>query len=507
MRCSEFRPPAIPLVTHDPYTSCWSMSDCLYDDWPRHWTGSPHSMYGVIRVDGKPMRFMGKDCRCEDTVRQTGIKVRPTQTIYAFACTGVDLTVTFTSPLLLDDIDILARPVSYVAFDVVANDGRRHDVQIYLDISGEWAVNTPDQGVVWQRFKSERLNILSIRAAEQAILAKKGDNLRIDWGALFLAVAGNSAMTAIGAADTVRTGFIESGTLPRQDVAADKMPCPADTSPVLAVVVNVSEVQRRPRRAHVLIAYDDEYSIEYFGERLRPWWRRHPNVSAQQLLVCAEEEYETLTVRCRSFDDKLVADACKVGGEHYARLVALAYRQAISGHKLVAGKDGRPLFFSKENDSNGCIATVDVTYPSSPLFLLYNPALLEAMLEPIFHYCSGEHWPFACAAHDLGIYPIANGQAYKHKKGALCNMPVEECGNMLILTTAIAYLDGTTEFADRHWELLTKWADYLEKHGLDPGKQLCTDDFAGHLAHNANLSIKAIVALACYGRLAGMRND
>ncbi len=148
-----FRPPAVPLVTHDPYFSIWSTADRLTDEPTRHWTGAVHSLVALVRVDGETLRVAGTLPRAQFApLPQTGLEVWPTRTIYRFAGQGIALALTFLTPALPADLDILSRPASYIAWKVNSTDGRQHDVSLYLDASKELAVNIPQQRVVWGRF-------------------------------------------------------------------------------------------------------------------------------------------------------------------------------------------------------------------------------------------------------------------------------------------------------------------------------------------------------------------
>lgn len=496
-----FRPPAVPLITHDPYFSTWSVTDQLPQEWTKHWTGYGRGMSCLVRIDGRCHRIMGLYPAEIPAVRQERVEVLPTRTIYTFAADGVAIVLTFTSPLLPHDLDLLSRPVTYLNWEVRSLDGRQHAVALYCDLSAEWVVNIEEQ-VTWCRFALGDMQVLRLGSLDQPILAKSGDNLRIDWGYLYLAVPaqGGGEHTVLTDFRSARDGFVARGAIPDQDDL--RMPrLASDQWPVLACMFDLGRVGPAVVGRHLLLAYDELFAIEYLNRRLRPYWRR-AGLEADGLLRTAAAEYPALAQRCAEFDGELMDDLRQAGGERYARLCALAYRQCMAGHKLVADADGTPLFFSKENFSNGCIATVDVTYPSAPFFLLFNPDLLKAQLTPILEYALSPRWNFPFAPHDLGTYPLANGQKYGGgETSEVDQMPVEECGNMLILLVALVETTGDTDYAKRFWGLVTQWADYLVDNGMNPGRQLCTDDFAGHLAHNTNLALKAIIGIGCYALL------
>ena len=502
------RPPAVPLVTFDPHTSIWSFADSLNGDWTRHWTGTKMSLFAVVRVDGVPYRLMGGDEWGPVAAEQLSCEVRATRTVYRFRCGGTEIGLDFVTPLLPDDLDLISRPVSYLLFSARSLDGRAHSVAAYIDMSGEIAVNLPHQRVFWSEQTGDGVTALSFRCEEQNVLAVAGDHRRIDWGSGWLAGRTGRVQATVGDIDASRDTFVASGqrcTTPPKTVPR-KVDYNADA--VLALIFDLSVGATGSANETILVGYDDEWAIEYFGQKLRAWWRRDPDAGPMKLLAKAYAEEKAVLAKAAEFDRDLDARARAFAGDGYADLLALSWRHTIAAHKLVAGPEGNPIFLSKENFSNGCIGTVDVAYPSAPLFLIYNPALLQAMIRPYYSYCTSPAWPFPFAAHDLGTYPKANGQTYRNyhldpgQPIIETQMPVEECGNLLILVAAHLDASGDAGDAQAHWNLLSRWADYLSEYGEDPGEQLCTDDFSGVLGHNVNLAVKAACGLACAAKLA-----
>ncbi len=497
---AQHGPPAVPLVTHNPYFSVWSFNDRLTDGPTRHWTGAAQPMTSLVRIDGHAYRIMGSEPANVPALPQRSVTVAATHSDYVFEGAGVRVELAFFTPAFPQQPDLLSRPVTYLTWTVRAIDGKTHPVDLMLDVNPVIAVDKDTQAVMWGRSKAGALSVLSVGSRDQKVLGRSGDNLRIDWGYFHLAAPSSGSATMINSAGALAS-FTANGGLPAAD-DPERAATPGGDAAHLAVAFSLGQAATEPLSRHVLVAYTEGYAIDYLGERLKPYWQRDGEQDGA-MLQAAEEQYSALDTRGRSYDAALKLELEHAGGASYARVAVLAYRQTLAAHVLVADADGKPLFFEKENFSNGCTGTVDVIYPAAPYALFFNPALLEAELEPVLRYASLPRWPFPFAPHDLGRYPLADGQVYGGgEKSSVDQMPVEESGDLIILADALAHAAGNTRQAEKYWPLYTKWALYLRTKGLDPENQLSTDDFAGHLAHNANLSIKAIEALGAYADLA-----
>ncbi|HYF50914.1 MAG TPA: DUF4965 domain-containing protein [Planctomycetota bacterium] len=504
LRNETFRPPAVPLVACDPFFSIWSFADKLTDAKTTHWTGSNMPLCSMLRVDGKTFRVVGADPKDVPALEQTSVQVLPTRTIYSFQGNGIELKLSFTTPALPKDLDLLSWPVTYIDWEVKFSDKKTHDVSIYFHALADIGAATCYQNLAWSRLHAGDFSVLRSGSQEQRVLEKRAQGDRIDWGYLYLASptpAGGHVADCIAPCPKTMSSFAKDGTIPEYDDLATPRQV-ADGWPALVTVFEFKKVASASCTA--VLAYDDIQSVELFQRRLLPYWRKqHSDMGA--LLRAAVSHKQEIQQRCEAFDAELLADLNATGGSKYAELCSLVYRQTLAANKIAMDFDGSPLQFPKENYSGGFISTVDVHYPASPFFLLFNPELLKAQLTPVFDYAGSGRWPYPFAPHDLGDYPIANGQTYGGTHFPIeKQMPVEECGNMLLMAAAIAKIEGNAAYSLKHWKLLQQWAEYLKEKGLDPENQLCTDDFMGHLAHNANLSIKAILGIGAFSMLCHM---
>lgn len=496
---AAFRPPAVPLAVFDPYMSIWSEANHLADHQTRFWDGRVQSLVSLVRIDGKAYRLMGGRPRNIPSLPQTSVKVLPVETRYTFANGEVKIELTFVTPRLPARLRYVTLPVTYITWHVESRDGRRHTVQIYFSASSQIALNDRFQiaPLVCRQIQRVGLTIQQSGNAHQHIFDVIGDQTGLDWGYLYTAAAHPTrAATGLAARDALHQ-FISTGEVPQ---AAATHQVFSTHSPVQAFVFDLESVGRRPQSRSVMIAYDEIYGLDYFGDYQRPYWR-HIFVTPQRMLAWAHTHYKVMMTLSHRFDASVMRDAGQIGGQRYAVIAALAYRQALAAMEITADKNGLPNVYTKEETSNGDTDTVDVVFPASPLLLTFCPQLEAASLVPVLNSADTPRWRFPWAPHDLGTYPVCTGW---YASGGE-NMPVEESGNMIIMTCAVAEALGNADLADRYWPLLTKWAEYLRKRGFDPRKQLSTNDFLGQIAHNANLSIKAIIAMGAYGKLCQMR--
>ena len=499
--------PAYPLWVIDPMFSVWSKTDALNGGETVFWTGLEHRTYGFVRYNGKTYCFLGRRDGAAP-LEQTDVKITAFSTDYVFRGEGFTLKVSFVSPLLPKDLKVLSCPVCYTEYEVFPDGDLPSDFSVAIALDEEFCYNGERAWVVGGVLPLKGYEAAYFTRGRNMVLSDTSDCVAPDWGDVYIAAeeswlisdAGVNLYIAEGKAEYIRK----------------------DCERLYILGIN------RARKGYFMTAFDDKVSIFYFGEWLKCYFFEGGKTIVDAMDF-SRKEHDAILQACADFDAELRADCEKIGRDYYT-LACAAVRQAVGAHKLVKTSKGELLFLSKENNSNGCIGTADVSYPSIPMFLLYNPELVNAMMRGIYDFAKMPVWNYDFAPHDVGTYPWCAGQvygtAYREDKyccgmfstGASprtnqmlyvrpaasnvydknCQMPVEECGNMLIMTAAALAAGADRSLAKKNFPLLKKWVKYLEKFGLRPDNQLCTDDFAGHLAGNVNLSVKALVGIESF---------
>lgn len=512
--------PAYPLFVKDPNYSIWSCTDALNDSAPKTWWGEDKPVFGLLRTHGKTYCFLGDAAALKAhgaiKAEQTSLGVTSFTTDYEFKMGDAKLKISFVSPLPPDDLELLDMPVCYMEYELSGCDDAELSLFVNRRIAYNYAPDNTEKKVRGGVMKLDGFENAFFGRDRQLLLSNNNDLIGADWG--YFHLAGESAFILDGD-DLAR--YVESGDTEFRNEAEDTY---------IGVVC-------KNKRGAVMLGYDDVVSIDYFGRMLKGYYLNdHTIVEALEYM---HKNRADINKKLDKFDKKLVEASSKFG-DGYTLVLYASLRQSIAAHKLVKDPDGNVLFLSKECGSNGCIATVDVSYPSIPLYLAYNPELVKGMMRPILEFARMPVWEYDFAPHDVGTYPSCCGQAYalpRNKTGGKylgtmakhgmtdgmpnthlpyyllpagtdlydfdSQMPVEECANMLVMFLACYRYDNDIKFFADNIDLAEKWVEYLVKYGLKPENQLCTDDFAGHLKNNVNLAVKATVGIAAYAELAG----
>jgi hypothetical protein len=304
-----------------------------------------------------------------------------------------------------------------------------------------------------------------------------------------------------GADDDVRGTFASDGQLKNSNDTNYR--AINNAWPVFGYGVNLGAVEASAVSTLFSLGLCQDEAVQFLGADgltvLPSLWKSY-FADDLEALTFFHGEYSEYNQISSTLDDRIAQDSIAAAGQDYATLTTLATRQAFAATQLVGTEDKHYLFL-KEISSNGNTQTIDVIYPASPIFYYTNPELVRLLLDPHFENQESGHYPNKWAIHDLGThYPNATG----HADGNDEHMPLEECGNNIIMVLAYVQRSGDSDYVKQHYTILKQWAEYLVEDSLYPAEQLSTDDFAGHLVNQTNLALKGIIGIEAMSQLSSL---
>ena len=356
----------------------------------------------------------------------------------------------------------------------------------------QWSYDTTGNGVAYHEvFRQTQLEFSEV--ADQA-----------EWGNWYWGTQNSDALSFQSGIDNdVRGQFQSNGTL--TDSQDTDYRAINDNYPVFGFASDLGSITGTVSTLYT-IGLCQQQAVQFYGangnQSVPSLWTSYFG-SDTDALDFFYGDYSTATSMSSELDAKIASDASAVGGQDLVTVTSLATRQAFGGCEL-GGTTDQPLYWMKEISSDGNAQTVDVMFPLHPIMLYTNPTLLKYLLDPLFIDQAAGDYPNTYAMHDLGSnFPNATG----HSSGTDEYMPVEECGNMLIMTLAYVQASGDTDYLTQYYGLLKQWAGYLVNDSLIPSNQVSTDDFAGALANQTNLALKGIIGIGAMAQIANLTGN
>ncbi|KAF8300411.1 DUF1793-domain-containing protein [Clavulina sp. PMI_390] len=511
---TPFVPSAIPLAVRSPYTSAWlpgGTGGSLSGTWPQFWTGATLGWTCYVRVDGTTYTILGAPSVSGATLAtQTSLKITSTTSTFVLTAGPVTVTATFLSPIEPTDFLRGSLPFSYLSITTKATDGNSHLIQVYADTSGEWVSTDNTQTVNWST-NVGTVVAHQVQLATQTTYGESGD--MVQSGSAWHGILNTGAVTYQSGQDAVvRAAFIANGNLPNtQDTNYRAI---SNDWPVFGLSKDIGSTSDSTSNPVIFaVGHARSPNIQYITtgsvlEDRYPYYAATYSTPLSALtFFLSTTEYNAAVSAAATFDAKVQSDGSAISSA-YADILALSARQVMGGIEITISKSssgsyntGDIMAFMKEISSDGNVNTVDVIFPSWSFWLYVNPILGAYLLQPLFIYQQSGMYPNKWSVHDMGAsYPKAIG----HNDGADEAMPVEECGNMLIMALSYAQKSGDTSQLSADYSLLAQWTSYLVSDSLIPANQISTDDFEGSLANQTNLAIKGVVGIGAMGEIASL---
>ncbi|KAF1935642.1 glutaminase A [Clathrospora elynae] len=588
---STLQPPVLPLIVRNPYLSTWLQNarEEPWSKWPMFWTGAevgfcvlaslPDSNE-VFPLLGRPHDSLEHDDKnytvAYPVYRGAKYDASTTNLTYSLrapdnlaTAKDLEITLSFLSPITPTSTLRQAIPAAYLSIHVEGT----FDVNIYVDVNGQWVSGKRESLIEWGLLEhvtpetSERLKTWKVKRQVEQIFTETND--QPEWGQLHF-TGPSEARHESGTSSLLRQRFARTGTL--QNEVDANFRSVMDDEPVFAFakafkLANSSRTSRGSpglseaavSSALFTITHIQDPVTQYASARgltfMRPLWKSwFPE--DDKLIQFHYGDFAMAYSLASNYSEQLRIDAYQSGSTNYVDIVALSARQAM-GATSFSGTPENPLLFLKEISSNGNSQTVDVIFPAFPFFLYTQPRWLAYLLEPLLEHQLSGQYPNKYSMHDLGAhFPNLTG----HADGRDEYMPVEECGDMLIMGLALVnslsynsdseaqsiwstigndvdYIGEETrkvfaltssgsldsiKYIDDNWgggakgvdqakkwlegsyELWKQWTGYLVEDALEPHNQLCTDDFAGWLPLQTNLALKGIVGIKAFSELADL---
>ncbi|KJR80362.1 uncharacterized protein SPSK_04957 [Sporothrix schenckii 1099-18] len=593
---STLTPPVLPLLVRNPYLSFWltGARENPWEKWPIFWTGNSvgfsvlasvpdtHNVYPLL---GRPHDSLSRSDKrfTVNFPEYLGATFDASTTNLTYLVPGpaedkLKVTLSFLSPITPTSTFRQSIPAAYLNVVVEGS----FDIDIYLDVNGEWVSGNRDNQIQWgikeakhkakadkgffgdARMSSHPIKTWTVSRVEQELFTEFAD--RAEWGTLYFS-APESVKHESGVSAQIRTKFARTGALGNANDGPFRRIMEREPIFAFSKSFHLGSKSKTDKgnvsddSALFTFALIQDPVVQYASARgltfMRPLWASYiPDTD--DLIQYHYDDFAVATKLARTYSEQLSKDAFASGSQEYEEIASLSARQVLGATEF-SGTPDNPLLFLKEISSNGNCQTVDVIFPAFPFFLYTNPRWLAYLLEPLLEHQLSGQYPNDYSMHDLGYhFPNQTG----HGDGNDEYMPVEECGNMLIMglalvnafrydttpafntpdasirneVTAATRLDLTDEqmrymdvhgidlpwggvststssatttgarearqWVARSYKLWKQWTGYLVRESLIPRWQLSTDDFAGWLAYQTNLALKGIIGIRAMSEIA-----